>query len=102
MNIFLSTYLLSAKKFMLPCFNKQLLGFDCPGCGIQRALYLLLQGDFVAAFKMYPAIYFLVLLFSFLVFNKFYSTKYANKIIILLSISSVATIIISYIIKLSS
>lgn len=102
MIVFLSTYFLSAKKFMLPCISKQLLGFDCPGCGIQRAFYLLLQGEFVAAFKMYPAIYFLVVLFAFFVFNRFHATKYADKIIILLSISSVATILVSYIIKLSS
>ena len=47
----------SLEDFMIPCLNKKLFGFDCPGCGIQRAYSILFQGDFIAAFKMYPAIY---------------------------------------------
>lgn len=31
------------------------------GCGTQRSLNLLLQGEFVEAFKMFPAIYTLLL-----------------------------------------
>ncbi len=45
------------EEFMLPCLNKELFGVDCIGCGIQRATVLLFRGEFIAAFKMYPAIY---------------------------------------------
>ena len=45
------------EKYMLPCLSKTLFGVECLGCGFQRGFLLLLQGDFVAAFKMYPAIY---------------------------------------------
>jgi len=38
---------------------------DCLGCGFQRALFLLFQGEFVAAFKMYPAVYSMLLFFLF-------------------------------------
>ena len=31
--------------FMLRCPLKWLTGFDCPGCGSQRALRLLMEGD---------------------------------------------------------
>lgn len=31
------------------CMVKTLTGFDCPGCGAQRALHALLCGDFAAA-----------------------------------------------------
>ncbi len=59
------------EEFMLPCLNKQLFGFDCLGCGAQRAFVLVFQGEFTAAFKMYPAIYTILLLLVFLVVNLF-------------------------------
>ena len=45
------------EKFMLPCLFKTLFGFECLGCGFQRAFFLLFQGQFLAAFEMYPAVY---------------------------------------------
>jgi hypothetical protein len=42
---------------MIPCLSKTLFGVECLGCGFQRGLLLLLQGDFAGAFQMYPAIY---------------------------------------------
>jgi uncharacterized membrane protein len=45
------------EKYMLPCLSKTLFGIECLGCGFQRALFLLFQGNFIAAFKMYPAVY---------------------------------------------
>ena len=90
---------LGLESFMLPCFTKQLLGVDCPGCGLQRSVALLFQGDFVAAFEMYPAIYTIIPLFAFLLADAFFKIKYANKIIITLMTSSVALILVNYISK---
>jgi len=84
---------------MLPCLNKKLFGFECMGCGIQRSLSLLVHGDFIAAFKMYPAIYTLIPLFFIIGINFFFKFKYANKIINGLAIASVLIIIFSFIIK---
>jgi hypothetical protein len=42
---------------MIPCVSKTLFGVDCLGCGFQRGFFLLLKGDFVAAFEIYPALY---------------------------------------------
>ncbi len=63
------------EEYMLPCLNKSLFGVDCFGCGGQRALVLLLQGEFTEAFYMYPAIYPIAVLFLFLIFNLFYRFK---------------------------
>ncbi|WP_338375516.1 DUF2752 domain-containing protein [uncultured Flavobacterium sp.] len=49
------------EEYMVPCMNKSIFGIDCMGCGTQRSLNLLLQGEFVEAFKMFPAIYTLLL-----------------------------------------
>ncbi len=85
---------------MLPCLNKKLFGVDCLGCGMQRAIGLVFQGEFVAAFEIYPAIYSLIALFIYIGINFFFKFKHSNKVIGALAIITVATIIISYIIKL--
>jgi len=51
------------EDYMIPCMSKKLFGVECLGCGTQRAFALILKGDFVAAFQMYPAIYTLLLFF---------------------------------------
>ena len=89
------------EDFMLPCINKEIFGIDCLGCGIQRATALIFKGEFVAAFKMYPAIYSLYVLVAFLLFNVFVKFKGASKIKIGLIILNVIIIIVSYIIKMS-
>ena len=86
---------------MLPCLTKTFFGFECPGCGTQRALYFLFNGELLMAFKMYPAIYTLILLFFVIGINIFFKFKYATKIISVLAITSAIIIIISYIYKLT-
>jgi len=88
------------QEYMLPCYTKQVLGFDCPGCGLQRSLIMLLHGNIPGAFEMYPAIFTLIPLALFLALNKFFNIKYANQFIMVLSIASVALILINYIFKL--
>ena len=48
------------ENYMIPCPSKTLFGIECLGCGLQRAILLLLQGEFRAAFLMYPGIYSLI------------------------------------------
>jgi hypothetical protein len=87
------------EDYMLPCLNKKLFGFDCLGCGLQRGLSHLFHGEFIAAFKMYPAVYTLVPLGLLIVTSLFYKFKYINKIINGLAIATVLIIIISFTIK---
>ncbi len=84
---------------MLPCFTKQYLGIDCLGCGIQRSLALIFNGEFVAAFKMYPAIYTLLLFFGVVGVNLFYKFSYTPKLIRNLAVINIVIITISFIIK---
>ncbi len=99
MHTLASLYFLGIEKFMLPCFTKQIWGFDCPGCGLQRSFVFLLKGEFGAAFAMYPAIYPMLLLFGFLILDKLFSIKYATKITNVLLIGTVAFILTNYILK---
>lgn len=88
------------EEFMLPCLNKQIFGIDCLGCGAQRAFFLVLQGDFSSAFKMYPAIYSLLLLLFFLIFNLFFKFRNDWYIKLGLIILNVFIIILAYLIKM--
>ncbi len=84
---------------MLPCMNKKLLGIDCFGCGMQRSLALILKGEFVAAFHMYPAIYTMIVLFAAIGINVFTKFNISTKFISGLAILNGLIIVISYFIK---
>lgn len=50
----------AAAKWMPRCLFKCLTGYDCPGCGMQRALHAVLNGDIGAAWTFNPFLFFLV------------------------------------------
>ena len=85
---------------MLPCMSKQLFGVECLGCGTQRAFVLLLKGEFIEAFKMYPAIYTLLLLFAFLTLHIIDKSRNYSKIVIGLAIFNFLVIVISFFYKM--
>ncbi|MAN59900.1 MAG: hypothetical protein CMC08_08725 [Flavobacteriaceae bacterium] len=86
---------------MLTCVNKKIFGMECLGCGIQRATALLFKGEFIEAFKMYPAIYSLMLLLGVVVFNLFIKFRHAFKLKLALIYLNVAIIVVSYIYKMA-
>lgn len=85
---------------MLPCLNKTLLGVECTGCGAQRAVALIFQGEFIEAFYMYPAVYSLAVLLGFLLFNLFFKFRYDYSIKMGLIIFNAIIIAGAYIIKM--
>tara|TARA_R100000306_G_scaffold44450_1_gene42520 strand:+ start:422 stop:712 length:291 start_codon:yes stop_codon:yes gene_type:complete len=89
------------EEYMLTCVNKKIFGMECLGCGIQRATALLFKGEFIEAFKMYPAIYSLMLLLGVVVFNLFIKFRHAFKLKLALIYLNVAIIVVSYIYKMA-
>tara|TARA_R110002012_G_scaffold206357_1_gene376129 strand:+ start:43190 stop:43474 length:285 start_codon:yes stop_codon:yes gene_type:complete len=90
----------SPEDFMLPCLNKQIFGFDCMGCGLQRSVALIYHGELLAAYKMYPAVFPLIALFIFIGLNIFFKFQHSNKIINTLAIVTISVIIGSFTLKL--
>lgn len=88
------------EDYMLPCLNKKLFGYECMGCGLQRSAALLLKGQFIDSFLMYPGLYTLIVLFSFIAINTFKSFKNGTKIITILAILNIVVIVGSYLLKL--
>jgi len=87
---------------MLPCFSKSLFGIDCPGCGAQRSLLLLLNGEYIHAFKMFPAIYTTLFFFFFLGLHLIDRTRNYSKIVIAFAIGNAVIMIVSYIYKITN
>ena len=90
------------EKYMLPCMNKSLFGVDCIGCGTQRSLLLLLNGEFTKAFYQFPAIYTTLLLFGLIGLHLIDKKRNYQKIIIGLAIINAIIMIISYIYKITN
>lgn len=40
---------------LIPCPFKAITGMDCPGCGFQRSVIALIQGDIHGSLALYPA-----------------------------------------------
>lgn len=85
---------------MLPCIFKQTFGIDCIGCGTQRSLNLLLEGNLIDAFKMFPAIYTTLLLGLSIVLFIVDKKRNYQKIVISLALINAIVMIISYVYKM--
>lgn len=84
---------------MLPCMTKQMFGFDCPGCGLQRAILSLLKGDIIGAWQMYPAIFPLIAFTMILLFRHKLNTVIASKLVPGMAYLTVIFILTNYILK---
>lgn len=84
------------QNFMLPCLSKTLFGIECLGCGFQRSLLLLFQGQFKAAFEMYPAIFTSLIFIASLLLNAVHKKGNYSKAIIILAIINASIMIAGY------
>ena len=89
------------KDYMLPCLSKTFFGIECLGCGFQRSFLFLINGNFIDAFKMYPAIFTLLGLFLFILINFKKKFKHSKKIISRLAYLNLSIMIINYLIKIN-
>ncbi len=84
---------------MLPCPIHKLTGFDCPGCGMQRAAIELLYGNIWESILYYPALLPLIFMFAFLSLHLIFKIKNGAKILKYLFIFNAIIIFVNYIIK---
>jgi Protein of unknown function (DUF2752) len=88
------------EQFTLPCVVKLVFHHDCPGCGFQRSLLLLAQGQFKASWTMYPPALPVLLLFLFGIFHLRFKYKHGAKIIQYGYIFVALFVMINYIYKI--
>lgn len=85
---------------LLSCSWKQYLNQECMGCGMQRAILLLLKGEFVASFKMYPALITLLFMFVYLGLHLKFNFKKGHVVLLYLFYFNVVLIISNYLFKI--
>ena len=61
--------ILFAFYLKLPCIWKYLFGVPCPGCGMTRAVFSAINGDFGASFSFHPMVFSLPLLLLYFIFD---------------------------------
>ncbi|MFD0939737.1 DUF2752 domain-containing protein [Pedobacter boryungensis] len=88
------------QNHLLSCPFKQTLGIDCPGCGIQRSILELFQGNLIASFKLYPATIPIITLFIYTIFHLKFDFKNGAIFIKMLYIGITLIIVINYIYKI--
>lgn len=73
----LITYLHLGNKFhiYIDCPIKKLTGLYCPGCGITRMLFAILQLDFYQAFRYNPLLFICLPFFIFFIIESLISKK---------------------------
>jgi len=84
---------------LLPCAYKSLFGIDCPICGFQRALVLLLHGDIKQSFLIYPPLLPAVFLIMIFVLHLLNNKLLNRKFLIYYSSFVLTIIIVNYFIK---
>jgi len=88
------------EEHLQPCVYREILGFECPGCGMQRSLIELLKGNFIQSLKLYPALIPIIILFIFLILHIAFNLKKGANILKYMFIGNISIIMISYFIKL--
>lgn len=87
---------------MLSCPIKELSGYDCPGCGIQRSFLMLIKGEIVESFFMFPATIPLLIALLYLIPHLIFKFQNGARVIKVLMVMNVAIIMVNYIIKLAT
>ncbi len=90
------------EKHMLPCAYKYFFGIDCPVCGAQRSVLLLMQGNFVESFRMYPPLIFLFALIFFAVVYLLFPSVIKAKFLKQFAVFVLIIIVINYAYKIAT
>ncbi len=87
---------------LLPCPFKYFTGIDCPGCGFQRSVVALMQGQLNTSLALYPATIPLLLAIVYTFADNFFKLDTPQKVIKKTSYITVAGImLISYTLKMA-
>jgi Protein of unknown function (DUF2752) len=84
---------------MLQCPSKYLLHMDCPGCGLQRGILLLMKGNFQESFRIYPAALPILIMFVYLLLHLLFKFKKGPKNLTIIFLICAGIILVHYIYK---
>lgn len=85
---------------MLPCIWKKYLGVECMGCGFQRSMKLLWNGEFVESVALFPAGIPMLLTLLFLVYHLIFRPFHGAKVLTILFIATASIMVTHFILKM--
>ncbi|MFN6038662.1 MAG: DUF2752 domain-containing protein [Bacteroidota bacterium] len=84
---------------MLPCIFKYFTSLDCPGCGLQRSILLLFQGNFKASFLQYPPTIFFLSTLLVLILHLYRKTNVSFSVLRVSIFLMITAVLTNYILK---
>jgi hypothetical protein len=93
--------LMDLERYLLPCLNKQVFGIDCLGCGLQRSLIQVFEGNFKVAFIQFPAVYTTLLFLIVLVFHFVDQSRNYSKALIAAAFVNACIMMLAYFYKIN-
>ncbi|MHA4894427.1 DUF2752 domain-containing protein [Pedobacter sp. PWIIR3] len=88
------------KGHLLACPFKRLTGLDCPGCGFQRSILALVQGDVKSSVHLYPAVAPILMFIIFVPLHLKFDFKNGAQLIKFLYLIIAIVIVLNYIYKI--
>jgi hypothetical protein len=89
------------EKLMLPCIWKLIFTIECPGCGFQRSVLLLFQGQIQQSLITYWATIPVLLMFMFCIYHLLFSIRNGSKILLAMYLFNGILIFCNYFYKLT-
>lgn len=87
---------------LISCPFKSCTGIDCPGCGLQRSVVKLLEGDISASVDQHPAGIPMLFMIVFLLLHLKFDFKHGAKILTYTFAFSTLITLINYCYKIST
>ena len=88
-----------AEDYMVSCFYKSQFGVECMGCGMQRSLWALAQGEIQKAWEFYPPVFTFLLLILAFGLHLLFKFKKSLKLVLYTAILHVLFMLIHFNIK---
>lgn len=88
------------ERHLLPCFYKKYFGVDCPGCGMQRSMIALLEGNLLESFQLFPALLPMLVMLGFLSLHLVFKFEKGGTWLKYMFIGVAAIVTINYVLKM--
>jgi len=82
------------------CVFVEYYNIECPGCGIQRAFIALLKGEIIQSLHLFPALIPYLATLFLMMLQLMFKWKNGGTLVMWGFVSSVITMVISYIVRL--
>lgn len=88
------------EQHLLPCLYKKYFGVDCPGCGMQRSMVALLEGNFSESFRLFPALVPMMVMLVFLALHLVFKFERGGTWLKYMFIGVAAIVTVNYVWKM--